>query len=128
MRRLCLPFLLVLSLLGSVALPACHAPSSVTTPAGKSAYTADQVVKRLGELEAAAIQANKTGGLADQPAVLIVKFCVDSARTLKEAPNGWVPTVSRGWQQLKRDVPILSDSKWAPYATTVDAVLASFGG
>lgn len=51
---------------------ACHPPASIVTPAGKQAYTADQVVARLNEFQNAVIATSDAGRmrLADARAIV----------------------------------------------------------
>ncbi len=55
-------WILALALVGStLSLPACQRPVTITTDAGKLAFTADQIVLRVNELQRAAIDANTRG-------------------------------------------------------------------
>lgn len=123
LRRLVLPFVLVAALLGT---PACHAPASVQTPTGKAAYTADQLVIRLGELENTVIAANLAGSLADRDATKLVRFCVDAAKVAKSAPAGWPILITNAWTQVKLDVPALAKPPLLTYVPLIDIALASF--
>lgn len=120
---------ILLAALGTfaVTISACHPPSSVVTPAGKAAYTADQVVKRVGEFQDAVIQLNKVGTVKDADAVRIVRFCVDTAKTLKVAPAGWQAAFVKAWALLKKDVPLLAAPPLNTYASIVDGMIASGG-
>lgn len=120
MKRL----LLILCLAGA----ACHAPVSVQTPAGKTAYTADQIVVRVNELENAAIQANSTGGLPVATTRTIVEFCVGADQTLKATPAGWQATVSTAWAAAKVKIGTVSNPAVAAALSSVDVVLATLGG
>jgi hypothetical protein len=123
---------LVFFVAGALAFQnACiHAPSSVTTPAGKTAYTADQIVQRVNELQNAAIQAQQTGGLSEPTTAIIVRFCVSAAQTLKATPAGWQQTVLTAWTTAKSQLPAKNVSNPAIQAAIagVDVVLAAFQG
>ncbi len=125
-----LVILFAISLAGAAfTLPACaHTPPSVTTPAGTSAVTADIVVKRLGELQAAAIAANQQGALSDKTAVLVVQFTVGAIKTASATPAGWQTTVATAYQALKSALPPADAQRLAVAFATVDALLANFGG
>ena len=123
MKRL----LLVLVLSTSPLLSACHAPVTITTAAGKTAYTADQIVMRIGELENAVIQANSTGALNTDTTRKIVEFCVSSAATLKSTPSGWQATVSAGWKQLKPVLAGVTNPALLATINAADVVLATLG-
>jgi hypothetical protein len=122
------PFVLLL------VLVAC-APVSIQTPQGKQAYTADQIVIRLNELQNAAIQANslmdpKTGlpGLPTPTTRIIVQFVVSSDKTLKDLPAGWQQTVATAWAETKRQLPIITNPAVSVAIGSVDVVLAALGG
>lgn len=119
---------LVMGLMFGGAFSAGCAPKNNPnlSPSGKAAYTADQVVTRLASLNTAAQQAEKAGQLDRNTTRAIVKFCGDSARVLKEAPNGWYPAVSKAWDQLKKDVPAASLPQVQVYWSAVDIALAAF--
>lgn len=112
------------SLLGAVA---CHPPASIQTAPGKTAYTADQIVLRINELQNAAIQAEASGGLTTATTRLIVQFCVSADTALKNSPNGWQPTVSAAWAELKRQVIVMPSSAFYTTWNAVDLVLAAIG-
>jgi len=114
--------------LGGGSLAACHAPVSVQTQAGKNAYTADQVVLRVNELQKAAIQAEATGGLPTATTRLIVQFAVSADTTLKSAPDGWKTTVLNAWLETKRQLPVVLPPAVAAAVTLVDTALALQGG
>lgn len=124
MKRFIIPFVLIALLSGA----ACTAPVSVQTTAGKVAYTADQIVIRVNELQNAAIQANANGALPTATTRLIVEFAVSADKTLKEAPNGWQSTVSKLWAETKAKLPPMSNPALSSAIASVDLVLASFGG
>lgn len=107
-------------------LYACHAPVTVTTPQGKQSYTADQVVIRIGELQNAAIQANATGGLDTATTRQIVTYCVSTAKTLKETPQGWIATVQAGWNAFKPTLPVkvTADPSFAVLISSLDVLMA----
>lgn len=110
-----------------LATAACHPPVSIQTPAGKAAYTADQIVTRINELENAAIQANSTGGLPTETTRVIVEFCVSADATLKTTPQGWQAAVSTAWAQAKGKLPAISNPAVAAAIASVDVLLASAG-
>jgi hypothetical protein len=113
-----------------LSLAACHVPTSVVTPQGKAAYSADQVVIRVGELQSAAIQAQASGALPITTTRLIVQWCVNANTTLKQVPNGWQQTLTTAWTQTKSQIPAtdLSNSAIAAAVSGVDVVLAALGG
>lgn len=114
-RRLCVILPAILYVL------ACHAPVTVTTPAGKAAYTADQVVTRLGELQNAAIQANQGGALDTNTTRSIVTYVVATTKTLQQTPAGWVATVQAGWHAFLPTLPasITGNPNWTAVVAAV---------
>lgn len=106
--------------------PACHAPVTVTTPQGKIAYTADQIVQRVNELENAAIKANGAGQLPLVQTRTIVEFCVAADKTLAATPSGWQATVRTAWAATRAQIPTTNPAI-AAAVTAVDVVLAMEG-
>lgn len=123
-------FLMIVLALGVCALPACHAPVTVQTEAGKIAFTADQIAIRVGELQNAAIAAEASGGLSTSTTRVIVTFCVSSSKVLQKTPAGWQQTVSNSWLEVKKQIPAAELTKPAIAATvsSVDVVLAAYLG
>ena len=124
--------ILSLALIGALVLQAgcVKAPTTVVTPAGKTAYTADQIVIRVNELQNAAIQAQATGALPTSTTRIIVQFCVAADTTLKATPAGWGQTLATAWTQAKTSIPAadLANPVIAAAAAGVDVVLAALGG
>jgi hypothetical protein len=119
MKRLLLLFVLL--------CPACHAPTTIVTPQGQRAYTADQVVVRINELQNAAIELNKNNGLNDVVTRRIVTFAVQADTVLKQAPAGWQIQVSALWNQVKADLPLQTNQAIIAAMNAVDVVLALGG-
>lgn len=115
--------LLVLSLLSA----GCHAPTTVQTPQGKIAFTADQIAIRVGELQNTAIQANATGALPEATTRTIVTFCVQAAMVLQSAPGGWQAIVANSWKAAKIQIPPQTNPAIIAAMSAVDAVLAAYG-
>ncbi len=107
---------------------ACHAPVTVTTPQGKIAYTADQVVLRVNELENAAIQAQATNAIPVQTARTIVEWCVSADKTLASTPNGWPVILQTGWMEVKGKVGLIANPAIVAAMGAVDVVLATQAG
>ncbi len=117
------PLLLCLALL---SLPAC-APKTITDPQARVAYTASQIVQRVNELQNAAISANAGGALSLPATRLIVLFCVQADKALKDVPSGWQLTVQHSWADLKRQLPTITDRTIIGILNTVDVALATLG-
>lgn len=112
----------------ALASGACSRPATIVTPQGRAAFTADQIVLRLTELERAAIQANAAGGLDVNTTRLIVRFTVSAERTMQQAPQGWQPTVIAAWNEVKRALPPIGNPAITAALTAIDLVLAAVGG
>jgi hypothetical protein len=123
-RSLRLPLILLLA--------ACHAPVTVVTPQGKTAYTADQVVVRVRELQNAAIQANATlvngqPGLDTATTRIVVQTCVSLAQTLAATPTGWPATIKTAWASFRVQAPqlFLGTTPVALLVQSLDVVIAA---
>lgn len=123
---------LVVALLTSVV--ACvHAPASITTPQGKAAFAADQVVVRLAEVQNAVIVAatpDATGkvGIAKPTADVIVGWTVATLKVIKQTPNGWQATALQAWTQAKLRIPAASLASVQGYVLAIDTLLAGAAG
>ncbi len=111
-----------------VVSPSCtHAPPTVTTQAGQTAFTADQIVLRVNELERAAIAGEANGSIPTATARAIVTFCVDADKTLAVTPQGWQKTVQTAWLALRTQIGFVSNQTIATLMNAVDLSLASLG-
>ncbi len=120
-------FILALTLLAPVvAASNCTPPPTIVTPQGKTAYTADQIAIRVNELEAAAIQANATGGLPVATTRIVVKFTVSADKILKDVPSGWQTAVATAWTQTKQQLAGVTNPNVVAAISAVDLVLAAF--
>lgn len=117
---------LLLVLVG-VTAPACVQPPPNLTPQAQVAFTADQLVLRVNELENAAISAATQDPALTPTARTIVEWCVATDRVLKQAPLGWQQVVQTSWAQLKVKIPA-RDPNIAALLTTVDAAVILLGG
>ncbi len=118
--------ILVVTLLG---VGACNRPPNLTPPAN-AAYTADQVVIRLGELQNAVIAATPAHITTADARVIVTWLSGDPAAVpptvgvfaiLGTVPDGWKATVTASWQTVR---PILAaNTTLAPWAPVVDALL-----
>jgi hypothetical protein len=119
-------------LMGAGELVGCASkiPPTVVTPQGKAAYTADQVVIRVNELQNAAIQAEASGALPTSTTRVIVTFCVAADKTLATVPNGWQQTIATAWTQAKQQIPAkdLANTVISAAVAGIDVVIAAFGG
>lgn len=117
----------IVALLGVLASSACvHAPASIQTQAGRTAFTADQALQRVGEFQQAVIDGQQAGKIKVHDAQVLVQWTVSIAQTLKATPSGWQATVTTGWASIRPGV--LNVPALAPWVSTLDIVFASLGG
>ena len=114
----------------ALALSSC-APATVTTKPGQAAYTADQIVLRLGELQNAVIAAcaagtgpTCTGSLTTATARTLVTFIDDATKTLHAAPQGWQTAILTAWQAAKAH-PELQGPAVAGYVLAIDSLIGA---
>ena len=105
---------------------ACSTPVTIVTQAGKTAYTADQIVVRVNELMNAAIQAHATNGLDIKTTRIIVDFAVKADTILAVTPSGWQSTVAIAWKTAKTKLGSISNPAVLAAISTVDVVLAAY--
>lgn len=107
-----------------VALPACHAPVTVVTPAGKAAFTANEILTRVERLQDAAIAAQKNGSLPLESARAVVFVTVNLAELADAATQGWEATARQAWEQAKKELaPLRPGGQLAVIAATIDELL-----
>lgn len=90
---------------GYLVVGCASKPITITTPAGATAFTADQAVIRVNELMNTAIQANATGAMDTPTTRMIVTFAVDADTVLAKTPAGWQATVKAAWAITKPKIP-----------------------
>lgn len=131
-RRCSLALRLALcSLLASSVLACANKNVTPDTPRAAAAITADAIVIRVNELQAAVIQACGPA-LTCQPNSLstalardIVQTSIDLRTTLKAVPSGWQTTVKTAWAQAK---PRFAGIMNAAIIAALSAVDALIGG
>lgn len=109
----------------ALPLASCARPVTITTPQGQAAYTADQIVVRINELQNTAIAANQQQQLGTDATRTIVQFCVGADATLAQTPAGWQTTLITAWGQLRAALPPISNPAVAAALATVDAVMGT---
>lgn len=123
-RVLSISLILCTLAIGAVALPACHAPVTVTTPAGRAAFTANEVLTRVERLQDAAIAANKAAALDTPTARSIVFVTVQLAELADAATQGWQAAARQAWTQAKTETAALRPGgQFAVLAATIDEAL-----
>lgn len=101
----------------------CAHPSNIKTPEGQVAYHANEVAVRVNQAQAAAIEAERTGGLSTDVAREIVKACVSINEVLKVTPQGWQTTVRTSWAEMKFHIGRVENASVSAALAIVDALL-----
>ncbi len=102
-------------------------PPTLQSPQAKAAWTADQVLTRVEELQNTAIDLNLTGKLSDATADAIVTWTGTSARSLKKAPQGWVAALGPTWATLKTKISQAERDKLGFIYQTIDSIFPPEG-
>lgn len=103
---------------------ACAKTAPNLTPVGQHAYTADQVVVRVNELQNAAIAAEAAGQLPTATTRIIVQFAVAANQTLRTVPQGWPQTLAQAWASTKTQVGVVANPVVATAIGVVDVIIA----
>lgn len=119
-------FLGVILLIGTLGIaapliPACAHPPTLTTPAGQAAYTADEVVKRIVEIQQAVIDATDAGKVKVTDARVIVTWTKTALQALQQTPNGWRAIAVAGYPQVR--LALRASTLTAPYVAIIDGLL-----
>jgi hypothetical protein len=108
-------------------------PSSIVTPQGRAAFQADQVLIRVENVQDAVIAAatpDAAGrvGIEKPTADIIVGFTRDAALTIRQTPNGWLPTVRTAWAAAKTRIPPATLASVQGYIIAIETLLAGAAG
>lgn len=126
------PVLLLIAVMGASG---CARPVTIVTPQGKAAYTADQIVQRLGELSAV-VQADtgtEPGNIRPYDAFTIIAWISGDARatppttglvqTIQTATNDdWKIAARQAYDSYVRGA-MMRYPKLVPYLQILDAIL-----
>jgi hypothetical protein len=107
------------NLILSVLLVGC---ATAGTQRQKDQQNAIQVLQRVDELQNLVDTLVDSNSIDLHQALLINRFCVSGANTLKSLPDGWRATVKSGWQELNKQIPTPSDKLTTTWHL-VDAVV-----
>lgn len=102
------PVILLAAALGAGALASTSCAQNQNpnlSPAGKRAANADAVLKRIGELQAAVIDAADSHAIPQDVANKIVFFTVEGAKITGSAKDGWLNATYKAWSDLKPQIP-----------------------
>lgn len=75
-------------------------------PEVKPVYTANEILIRVSELQKTTIELYDNQHITKERAELIVTWCVNSAKTLREVPAGWQATIVATWENLVSKIPV----------------------
>jgi hypothetical protein len=103
----------------------CGGPKVVRTPAAAAAQTADNVVLQIGELQTAAIDANRSGLLPDKTAIAIVRFCVDANTRLRDHPSDWRGVVGDAYHALRNSLTASEQAKLTAALAVLDLIFGA---
>lgn len=108
----------------------CAKPASIQSPEATRAWQANQVLTRVAEVQAAAIQAEASGALKTADVRIIVTATVAVAKAAKDAPEGWPKVALTALQQAKAQLPpaVLASSPVAYALAIVEGMLISLVG
>lgn len=126
-RLLCLPLVCLLVF----SAPACNKKVTGATPIAQAAITADAVVIRVNELQAATIQycgpapTCAPGTIDTQLARQIVETSIALRQTLKAVPSGWQATVKQAWAQARPKFASVQNPAIVAALSAVDLVIGS---
>jgi len=82
-----------------LTLAACHKNLVFESPKAKTAYTCDQILVRVGELQEVVINAESKGVIKEKDAILAMHGLRIAEYILKDVPKGWKTAgVTGAWQ------------------------------
>lgn len=107
----------------ALLVPVACAPKHFENPQAKAAYTADQVVTRLGEFQKVVIDAQQAGKVPLDTARVIVTWvsgdtnavppALGAVDIVKTTPTGWKATLQTGWAAVRtRLLAVIDLSPW----------------
>jgi hypothetical protein len=115
-------FIVIALVIGTIGVSGCgyvhnpfKVPASITSPAGKTAYTANEIVKQIGEFQTLVIDLSDKGTIPVASARQIVFWTVASIKTIKATPDGWQATIKVGYTTIRpkiADIPAIAS--WVP--------------
>jgi len=100
---------------------ACAKNPNIQTPEGKRAATALEATQRIGEFQNFVISLSDAKKIPVDTARVIVRWCVESLKTLETAPIGWRATLDKAWASIRAEASKLPDlATWIP---VIDSLL-----
>lgn len=123
--------LFVIPLLCVLAFSGCNKKVTGATPTAQAALTADAVVIRVNELQAATIQycgpapTCAPDTLDTNLARQIVQTLIDLRATLKAVPAGWQATVKQAWAQARPRFAAVTNPAIVAALAAVDLAIGS---
>lgn len=110
---------------------ACAPPPSLQTPEGRAAWSGNQVLLHVGELQGAAIAANAVNGTDGKPLLSeattrrIDQVCRAIAEAVKAHPSGWQHQVAVLYANLKATLKPDEMARFAVIVSSIDIVIAT---
>lgn len=103
------------------------APPTVTTAEGKAAFSADQVITRLGEAADVVIHANQATPpkVPDRVAIPLVKVIRATVKIVEVSPSGWLAAANTAYNEFKKTVSPADQQEYAVYFKLVETLLAA---
>lgn len=98
-------------------------------PELKVAYTANEVLIRVAELQSVVIglyDANPQA-ITKENAILVVHFTITAATVIQSSMDGWQPTVKSAWAELKKQY-VPTDPKLLVVWNLTDVMVNSLTG
>ena len=112
---------LALALLPVLLVLAAACPPKHPDPQAYAAQVALEALQRVGELQDVAIAANQAGQMSDADSIRIVKFTTAAARTIRQTPYGWGPSVLQAYDDIRPW--LLTQPRVTSFVPLIDLVL-----
>lgn len=102
---------------------ACTPPPTIVTEPGKRAFSADQVLQRVEELQNFTIATYRAGNV-DRQVAEAINFALEQINEFADIETAnWRANVIRAWGNAKDSIPALTQGRFAPYSAAIDALL-----
>lgn len=116
-RRTTILFLPVVLLLSQAA----SCPPKHPDPQARAAQVGMEVLQRIGEMQDVAIAANQQQAMSDADSIRVVRFTTAAARTIRQTPYGWGPSVVQAYDEIRPW--LLTHPRVAPFLPLLDVLL-----
>lgn len=113
----------ILLLVLLLSVPACHAPVSYTTPQGKAAYVANNVVTALGDFRDGVFAAVDAQWLSVHVGSIVNRSVQAALDAIDQAPNGAYATAAGAFTGIQSQLSAEEYAKAKPYLDAARAVV-----